>query len=77
MFKVVKVIIEGEIPEKCLDCEFCEVQSYDPNNDLKFIYYDYCIVAWKDNHDRTKRPVWCPLVTLNNLLYELDWAGDD
>jgi hypothetical protein len=54
-FEIEKVIIKGEIPEKCSSCP-----KYDR-------WLGYCWLMSKARDESHNLPDWCPLVTVSEL----------
>jgi D-ribose pyranose/furanose isomerase RbsD len=66
--KVEKVIISGEMPETCRDCDFMEYVSFSTNFDNQVSDVFWCNAkceaiceAVEFHKDPVNKPDWCPL----------------
>jgi hypothetical protein len=60
MFEVVRVVIKGEMPERCDECQFFESRSVMAGNRIK----SHCLIGdytWGFGYNQ-ERPDWCSLV---------------
>ena len=58
--RIVKVLIEGELPKRCYSCKLFETKSFEFPK-----YYGKCRAAGRSRKFSmlsNSRPTWCPLV---------------
>lgn len=53
--RIVKVVIEGELPEGCEECELCRFNNEEQGSLL------WCSPMNTDVSGYAMRPLWCPL----------------
>jgi len=61
-FKIVRVVIEGELPKGCGDCQFVNIYTPDKGTDWEECEVYYCNLTGEEVMDDARPDYGCPLV---------------